>query len=72
MTFSETNRRLHFYLDSIVPRQEQSAVKTPEHVSALLSELLRASAGCRPESIPARGYDLELDERLEECRRNVK
>jgi hypothetical protein len=28
--------------NSMVPRQEQSAVETPEHVSALLSELLRA------------------------------
>jgi hypothetical protein len=39
----------------MVPRQEQSAVETPEHVSALLSELLRAGASCRQESIPAGG-----------------
>lgn len=66
-----TNRRLRFWLDSMVPDSGKMAV-TPEYMAALLSELLRAGAELRSESIPAKGSDPELDCELETYRRNVE
>jgi hypothetical protein len=68
----ETNRRMHFLLDTTLAQQEQSAVTMPEHMGALLSELLRAGAGLRAEPLPAKGSDPELETELDEYRRHVE
>jgi hypothetical protein len=67
-----TNGRLRFWLDSMADRHEQPALVTPEHMAALLSELLRTGAGLRAEPIPAKGNDPELDRELEKYRCNVE
>jgi hypothetical protein len=68
----ETNHRLPNWLDCIVARREQAAAVTPEQMSGLLSELMKAGEGLRAEPIPARGVDPELDEELEKYRLNVE
>jgi hypothetical protein len=67
----ETNQRMRFWLDSI-SQQADSLVATPEHMAALLSELLRAGAGLRAEALPAKGSDPDLDAALDEYRRHVE
>jgi hypothetical protein len=71
----ESNCRLRFWLDNIlhnmVPGDEQLHV-TPEHMTALLSELLRAGAELRAQPIPARGSDPALDQELETYRGHVE
>jgi hypothetical protein len=68
----DTNHRLAFWLDSMVPGPGQPAIITPEHMAALLSELLRAGAGLRGEPIPTKGDDAELDGELELYRSHVE
>jgi hypothetical protein len=67
-----TNRRLSFWLDTIVAPHGQPAGATPEPMAALLSELLRAGAGLRAEALPPRGNDPELDRELAEYRTHVE
>src|SRR5580704_18944737 len=71
-TLRETNRRLPEWLDVVVARQEQAAVATPEQMSGLLSELLKAGEELRAEPIPKKGIDPELDDELEKYRLNVE
>ena len=67
----ETNRRMHFWLDSILVQPGQPAVVSPEHMGALLSELLQAGAALRAAAIPARGDDPALDRELDQYRKHV-
>jgi hypothetical protein len=67
----DTNRHMRFWLDSI-SQQGPPAAATPEHMAALLSELLRAGAGLRAEPLPANGLDPELDAEIHEYRRQVE
>jgi hypothetical protein len=60
----DSNRRLCFWLDSMIPSDEQLNV-TPEHMAALLSELLRAGTELRSQPIPQKGNDPALDLELE-------
>ena len=69
----DTNRRLSFWLDGMLaPHNGQPAVATPEHMAALLSELLRAGAGFRAEPISAKGNNPDLDRELETYHGNVE
>jgi uncharacterized protein (DUF849 family) len=68
----ETNGRLCSWLDSMATKQGQPALATPEHIAALLSELLRAGAGLRAEPLTPRGDDPELDRELAAYRRHVE
>jgi hypothetical protein len=70
-TLRDSNRRLCFWLDSMVPRGEELHV-TPEHMAALLSELLRTGTELRSLSIPQKGNDPALDQELEAYRSNVE
>jgi len=67
----ETNRRLRFLLDSLMPKCGYPA-PAPEHMAGLLSELLRAGAELRSEPLPAPGQDPELDHEIENYRRGVE
>src|SRR5260370_7689319 len=68
----DTNHRLRFWLDSMVPGPGQPTCITPEHMAALLSELLRAGAGLRAKPLPAKGDDPELEAQLETYRNLVE
>lgn len=68
----DTNHRLLFWLDSMLPGPGQPAAATPEHMAALLSELLRVGARLRADQLPATGADPELDRELEEYRGHVE
>jgi hypothetical protein len=68
----ETNRRLGFWLDSMVPRHEQPAITPPEHIAELLSELLRAGEWLRAEPLSPQGRDPELDRELAQYRKHVE
>jgi hypothetical protein len=68
----DTNRRLSAWLESMIAKDGQPAVTNPEHIAALLSELVRVGADLRAEPLPAKGTDLELDGELETYRRNVE
>jgi hypothetical protein len=67
-----TNRRLGFWLDSMVARHGQPAGVTPEPMAALLSELLRAGADLRAQPLPVKGDDPELDAEIETYHHNVE
>lgn len=67
----DTNHRLRFWLDSMVPGPGQPTGAMPEHMAALLSELLRAGAGLRAKPLPAKGEDPELEAELETYRSHV-
>jgi hypothetical protein len=67
-----TNRRLSFWLDSMMARHGQPAGATPEPMAALLSELLRAGIDLRAQPIPVKGNDPEMDAELEKYRCNVE
>ena len=67
-----TNHRLSFWLDSMVAQPGRPSGATPEHISALLSELLRAGAELRVEPMPPRGHDPELDREVAQYRRHVE
>jgi hypothetical protein len=68
----ETNRRLSFSLDRMLAQHGQPGVATPEHMAALLSELLLAGAILRTEPVSATRKDPELDRELEAYRGNVE
>jgi hypothetical protein len=68
----DTNHRLRFWLDSLAPRPGQPMTATPEHMAALLSELLRAGAKLRIEPPPAPGANPALDHELQQYRCNVE
>jgi hypothetical protein len=69
----ETNRRLRFWLDSLRGQPGQpAALAAPEHMAALLSELLYAGAALRAQPIPAPGRDPELDTELQDYRSQVE
>lgn len=70
--FRETNRRLGLLLDAMPAKPGPPAVVTPEHMAALLAELLRTGADLRAEPLPAMGSDPELDTELHEYRRHVE
>jgi len=67
-----TNRRLSFWLDSMMARHRQPAGATPQPMGALLSELLRAGADLRAQPIPTQGNDPEVDNELDKYRCNVE
>jgi hypothetical protein len=68
----DTNHRLRFWLNSLTPSPGQPAATTPEHMAALLSELLHAGAKLRREPPPAPGANPALDQELEHYRCNVE
>jgi len=71
-TLREANHRLPEWLDVVIARHEQAAVATPEQMSALLTELLKAGEGLRAVPVPEKGLDPELDDELDKYRRNVE
>jgi hypothetical protein len=64
----DANRRLGPWLERLAPAPGQPAMVTPEHMAALLSELLRVGAMLRAQPLPAKGDDTELDGELERYR----
>jgi hypothetical protein len=68
----DTNHRLRFWLETMVPASGQPMVATPEYLTALLSELLRAGANLRAEPSPTNGHDPELDVELATYRSHVE
>ena len=68
----ETNQRLTLWLDSMLSRDGQPIVATPEQMGALLSELLRTGAGLRAMPVSSKGTDPELDRELERYRTQVE
>jgi hypothetical protein len=68
----ETNRRLGFWLDSLIDEQGQPTVAVPEQMAALLSELLQAGAAFRANPIPTLGHDPKLDAELAHYRCQVE
>jgi len=60
LNLRETNRRLSFWLDSMVAPREQPAA-SPEQMAGLLSELLRAGTWLRAEPLPTPGADADLN-----------
>ena len=68
----ETNQRLEFWLDTMVPEHALSAIATPEQIAALLSELVRAGASLREQPTLTAAQDPALDRELTNYRRNVE
>ena len=68
----DTNHRLRFWLDSMVPAPGKPTCAMPEHMAALLSELLYAGAGLRAKPLPAKGEDPELEAELQTYRSHVE
>lgn len=68
----ETNRRLHALLGSMISNPGESFIATPEHMAALLSELLSAGKELRAEPLPAKGCDPEFDVELDRYHRLVE
>src|ERR1700757_3568955 len=66
----ETNIRLRFWLDSLAPNQPYSNPSTPQLISGLLSELLRAGQWLRGGLPDPR--DVQLQAELGEYRRNLE
>jgi hypothetical protein len=66
----DTNRRLRFWLDSLVPEQATAGAATPQQMAGLLSELLRAGEWLRA-GLPQE-RDSELETELGNYRRNVE
>jgi hypothetical protein len=60
----DTNRRLTFWLDSLGTGTGTSALPTPDHMAALLSELLRAGAGLRSRPASSHSADPDLDQEI--------
>jgi hypothetical protein len=71
-TLRETNQHLRHWLDYTITERGQLNAATPDHITALLSELSRAGAELRAQPFPAKGTDPELDRELEHYRRNVE
>jgi len=83
--FRDTNRQLRLWLDRLAPNCEtaepgqqssqpirQQRAPSPDCITALLSELVRAGAVLRAEPLPLRGIDPELDCELDQYRRHVE
>lgn len=68
----ETNCRLSLWLEGMFAHDGHPVVATPEHMGALLSELLRTGEGLRSKPTCAKGNDPELDEELQKYRSNVE
>jgi hypothetical protein len=68
----DTNRRLGYWLDTIAPGSDPPTLVTPEQMTALLSELLRAGAGLRARPLVSPSVDPELDLELGTYRRLVE
>lgn len=68
----QTNQRLGHWLDPMLAQSGGLAVVTPEHITALLSELSRTGAELRSNPLPISGADPELDQELNLYRRNVE
>ncbi|MGA8837762.1 MAG: hypothetical protein WB538_19185 [Candidatus Sulfotelmatobacter sp.] len=68
----ETNQRLRHWLDAMTAASGLRRVAAPQHISVLLSELSRVGARLRAEPLPIQGTDSELDQELEQYRRNVE
>jgi hypothetical protein len=68
----DANRRLHSWLGSMAASHGLPSPITPEHIAALLSELLRVGAGLRAQPLPLKGNDPELDDEVDTYRRNVE
>ncbi len=66
----ETNRRLRFWLDSLVPDRARPGAATPQQMAGLLSELLRAGEWLRAGLPREKGPELETE--LGNYRRNVE
>jgi hypothetical protein len=66
----ETNHRLRFWLESLVPGQERPAIATSQQMAGLLSELLRAGEWLRAGLPQERDTDLEAE--LATYRQNVE
>jgi hypothetical protein len=65
----ETNSRLGFWLDSLIPDSEPSRAVTPQQMSGILSELMHAGQWLRtlpPDRNPA------LEQELDKYRKNVE
>jgi hypothetical protein len=60
----DTNRRLGYWLDTIAPGSDPPTLVTPEQMTALLSELLRAGAGLRAHPLVSPNPDPALDSEL--------
>jgi len=70
LSFHETNARLRFWLDSLAAGvATESSSATPQQISGLLAELLRA--GERLRTLPAR-RSAELEQELDQYRQNVE
>ena len=68
----DTNQRLLHWLDSSCGELGQPRLATPDHITALLSEMLRAGTQLRAHAIPEKGTDPELEAELEQYRVNVE
>jgi hypothetical protein len=68
----DTNQRLLHWLDSSFGELGQPRLATPDHITALLSEMLRAGTQLRAHAIPEKGTDPELEAELEQYRVNVE
>jgi hypothetical protein len=66
----DTNRRLRFWLDSLIPDQAPPGVATPRQMTGLLSELLRAGEWLRAGLPQERDPELEME--LGNYRSNVE
>src|SRR5258708_8529038 len=65
----ETNARLRFWLDGLITDHARPGGATPEQMTGLLSELMRAGEWLR--TVP-RDRDSDLPHELSEYRRNVE
>ena len=65
----ETNARLRFWLDGLIADHGRPGGATPEQMTGLLSELMRAGEWLR--TVP-RDRDSDLAHELSEYRRNVE
>lgn len=72
LTLRETNHRLLHWLDCTVTERGPISSVTPDHITALLSELVGVGAQLRMHPLPAKGTDPELESELERYRRNVE
>jgi hypothetical protein len=68
----DTNCRLTMWLEAMFAQDGHTVIATPEHMGALLSELLLVGEGLRSEPTCAKGNDAELDEELDRYRSNVE
>jgi len=68
----DANCRLSFWIDGAHGSDGKPTVAAPEHMAALLSELLRAGADLRARPLDVGDRDSALDEELARYRSNVE